>query len=137
MNRQGTPLVHLLLAVCVSAVKDCFGLLKQLQKPDSERIVADVCSEQIRRAVYLQCAFVSMALVSAAYCQEKASIPLPTSKILAELSPGRIGFVNSFPATIAISPDGRYAALLNDGYGTVKSRGHQSIAVLNLSTSEL
>ena len=64
-------------------------------------------------------------------------IHLPTTKLLPDPSPGRIGFVNSFPATIAVSPDGKYAALLNDGYGTVKSKAHQSIAVLNLSTSEL
>jgi hypothetical protein len=41
-------------------------------------------------------------------------IPLPTSKMLSVPSPG----TDSFPATIAISPDGRYAALLNDATST-------------------
>ncbi len=47
-----------------------------------------------------------------------SSIPLPTSKTLTIPTPGRIGSTNSFPATITISPDGHYAALLNEGYGT-------------------
>lgn len=78
-----------------------------------------------------------VALLSIQTATSSAQISLPTSKLLPETSPGRIGFVNSFPATIAISPDGQYAALLNGGYGTIKSRGRQSIAVLNLRTSEL
>ncbi len=52
-------------------------------------------------------------------------------------APGRIGSTNSFPATIAISPDGRYAALLNDGYGTQETLATQSIAVLDLKTNQL
>jgi len=47
-----------------------------------------------------------------------SSISLSTSKTLTAPVPGRIGSTNSFPASIAVSPDGRYAALLNDGYGS-------------------
>jgi DNA-binding beta-propeller fold protein YncE len=68
---------------------------------------------------------------------DASSIPLPTSKILTIPSPGRIGPTNSFPATIAISPDGRYAALLNDGYGTQESMAMQSIAILDLKTNQI
>ncbi len=64
-------------------------------------------------------------------------IPLPTSKMLSVPSPGRIGDTNGFPATIALSPDGRYAAMLNDGYGTQEDLAHQSIAVLDLSNNHL
>ena len=64
-------------------------------------------------------------------------ISLPTSKILVSPYPGHIGSTNSFPATIALSPDKRYAALLNDGYGTQASALHQSIAILDLQTDEL
>jgi hypothetical protein len=64
-------------------------------------------------------------------------IPLPTSKLLDDTIPGRIGFLNSFPAAIALSPDGRYAAVLNNGYGTAESQARQSIAVLDLSTFQL
>ena len=54
-------------------------------------------------------------------------IMLPTSKMLTVPSPGRIGSTNSFPATMVVSPDGHYAALLNDGYGTQETLAHQSI----------
>jgi DNA-binding beta-propeller fold protein YncE len=64
-------------------------------------------------------------------------IPLPSSKFLNTPSPGRIGSTNSFPATIAISPDGQYAALLNNGYGTQQSQAQQSIAILNLRSNQL
>jgi DNA-binding beta-propeller fold protein YncE len=66
-----------------------------------------------------------------------SSIPLPSSKMLTVPSPGRIASTNSFPATIALSPDGRYAALLNDGYGTQESMAMQSIGVLDLKTNRL
>lgn len=65
------------------------------------------------------------------------SISLPTSKVLTTPSPGRIGATNGFPAAIAISPDGRYAALLNDGYGTQKDLATQSISVLDLKNNQL
>jgi DNA-binding beta-propeller fold protein YncE len=51
--------------------------------------------------------------------------------------PGLIGSTNSFPATMVVSPDGRYAALLNDGYGTQQTLAHQSIAVLDLKTNQI
>ena len=66
-----------------------------------------------------------------------SSIPLPTSKLLSPPAPGRIDSTNSFPATVALSPDGRYAALLHDGYGTQETMAMQSIAVLNLKTNQL
>ena len=62
---------------------------------------------------------------------------LPTSKMLTVPSPGRIGSTNSFPATMVLSPDGRYAALLNDGYGTQETLAHQSIAVLDLKSNKI
>src|SRR5208282_2696724 len=64
-------------------------------------------------------------------------INLPTSKTLTLPVPGYLARTNSFPATIALSPDGRYAALLNQGYGTQESGGHQSIAILDLSDNQL
>jgi DNA-binding beta-propeller fold protein YncE len=76
-------------------------------------------------------------LATAQEIQNSSSIPLPSSKILTAPSPGRIGSTNSFPATIALSPDGRYAALLNDGYGTQETMAMQSIAVLDLKTNQL
>ncbi|MCU1304407.1 MAG: hypothetical protein JWQ87_4691 [Candidatus Sulfotelmatobacter sp.] len=66
-----------------------------------------------------------------------ASISLPTSKVLSVPAPGRIGSTNSFPATIALSPDGHYAALLNNGYGTQETLATQSIAILDLKSNQL
>ena len=63
-------------------------------------------------------------------------IDLPTSKTLTVPVPGFIARTNSFPATIAVSPDGRYAALLNQGYGTEQSGVRQSIAILDLSNNQ-
>ncbi len=45
--------------------------------------------------------------------------------------------MNSFPAKIALSPDGHYAALLNNGYGTQQTQAHQSITILDLATNQL
>ncbi len=64
-------------------------------------------------------------------------INLPTGKSLTLPVPGYLARTNSFPATIAPSPDGRYAALLNQGYGTQESRARQSIAILDLRNNQL
>src|SRR6266852_3057703 len=64
-------------------------------------------------------------------------INLQTSKTLTLPVPGYLARTNSFPATIALSPDGRYAALLNQGYGTQESGARQSIAILDLSNNQL
>jgi len=68
---------------------------------------------------------------------DRPPILLPTTKVLEAPSPGRIGSTNSFPATMVVSPDGRYAALLNDGYGTQETLAHQSISVLDLKTNQI
>jgi DNA-binding beta-propeller fold protein YncE len=64
-------------------------------------------------------------------------VNLPSSKMLTVPSPGRVGDTNSFPATMVVSPDGRYAALLNDGYGTQETLAHQSISVLDLQNNQI
>jgi DNA-binding beta-propeller fold protein YncE len=68
---------------------------------------------------------------------DRPPIMLPTSKMLTVPSPGRIGSTNSFPSTMVVSPDGRYAALLNDGYGTQETLAHQSISVLDLKSNQI
>ena len=77
------------------------------------------------------------ALVAARAADRHRVIQLPTSKNLTVPVPGYIGRTNSFPATIAVSPDGRYAALLNQGYGTQESGGRQSIGILDLGNNQL
>jgi DNA-binding beta-propeller fold protein YncE len=65
------------------------------------------------------------------------TIPLPTSKELAEPAPGSPQMLNSLPMTAALSPDGRYLAVVNAGYGTFESRYQQSIAVLDIKTGKV
>ncbi len=78
-----------------------------------------------------------LATLSAQESTQPRQIPLPSSKILNTPSPGRIGSTNSFPVTMALSPDGQYAALLNNGYGTQQSQAQQSIAILSLKSNQL
>jgi DNA-binding beta-propeller fold protein YncE len=61
---------------------------------------------------------------------------LPTGKTLPEVD-GRVGKLNSFPATIALTPDRRYAAMLHAGYGTQQTRGCQSVSVFDFSTGKV
>ena len=44
---------------------------------------------------------------------------------------------NSFPTAIAVSPDQRYIALLNDGYGTQEAFAGQSNSIVDLSNNQL
>jgi DNA-binding beta-propeller fold protein YncE len=69
--------------------------------------------------------------------QNEKQISLPTSKVLHVPTPGWLGSLNSFPATVALSPDGKFAAFLNDGYGTQKALARQSISILNLGNNEI
>ena len=64
------------------------------------------------------------------------TINLPSSKTL-EPVPGSPQKLNSFPSNIVISPDGHYAAILNQGYGTEASGLHQSIAIYDIQKRTL
>src|SRR5262249_32815389 len=44
--------------------------------------------------------------------------------------------VNSFPAAIAVSPDKRFAVVLNNGYGIPHSKSSQSLTVLELASGK-
>jgi DNA-binding beta-propeller fold protein YncE len=68
---------------------------------------------------------------------DKKEIPLPTSKLLLAPVPGGPQQTNSFPTAMVVSPDGKYLAVLNNGYGAVESKGQQSIGILDLKTNEL
>ena len=68
---------------------------------------------------------------------EPRQVQLPTSKTMLVPALGHIGVLNNFPAAIALSPDGHYAATLNDGFGSQDTDAHQSIGLLNLTTNEV
>jgi len=91
----------------------------------------------LKRIFCLALLLLSFGLLSAQTPETKRTISLPTSKLLTVPPPGLIASVNSFPATIALSPDQRYAALLDDGYGTQAAHAHQSITILDLQTNRL
>ena len=69
--------------------------------------------------------------------RRSTTISLPTSKSILLPAPGFLGRTNSFPVTIALSPGGRYAALLNQGYGTEQAGLRQSIAIIDLRNNVL
>jgi DNA-binding beta-propeller fold protein YncE len=87
--------------------------------------------------IILATAFLCLSIALPAQEQQPSSISLPTSKILTLPTPGRVGSTNGFSATITLSPDGRYAGLLNDGYGTQETIATQSIAILDLKTNQI
>ncbi len=96
------------------------------------------CLLRLSVSYLLLTGFAALAQSSAESAQPAPRvINLPTSKTLSVPSPGRIGSTNSFPATMVLSPDGRYAALLNDGFGTQETLSQQSIAVLDLKTNQI
>ena len=68
-------------------------------------------------------------LILRGYSTKNGKVQLPSSKLLLTPVPGNPQPTNSFPAAMALSPDGKYLALLNDGYGTFEADYHQSISI--------
>jgi DNA-binding beta-propeller fold protein YncE len=68
---------------------------------------------------------------------ERSANWLPSGKVLLNPVPGRPQRTNSFPTAVALSPDGRYLVILNNGYGTQKSDYQQSLAVLDLESNRM
>jgi DNA-binding beta-propeller fold protein YncE len=94
----------------------------------------------ITRLLLSTCAFLLLGpaiLCAQQPAPEHSSIMLPTTKMLTEPSPGRIGATDGSPMTMILSPDGRYAALLDDGYGTQENNAHQGISILDLKTNKI
>lgn len=65
------------------------------------------------------------------------TVALPSSKDLALPAPGAPQRLNSLPMVMATSPDGRYVAIANAGYGTAESDYEQSIAVFDRTTGRV
>ncbi|HEX4038761.1 MAG TPA: bifunctional YncE family protein/alkaline phosphatase family protein [Acidobacteriaceae bacterium] len=76
-------------------------------------------------------------LVFAALASGAQTVNLPSSKQIIGPVPGSPERLNSFPMGAAWSPDHRYLALVNAGFGTVESNYEQSIAILDTSTGKL
>jgi len=88
----------------------------------------------------LSAVLICLGILPLAAQQAAAPLPaplgLPTSKLLYTV-PGAPQRTNSLPTALVVSPDGRYVAVLNAGYGTSESGNAQSIAILELSTGKL
>ncbi len=65
-----------------------------------------------------------------------AQVNLPSSKQVERSLPGAPARTNSLPMSLAISPDGRYAATLNAGYGVAESHYDQSVLVVDLAAGK-
>lgn len=61
----------------------------------------------------------------------KQQVALPSGKLLLEPVPGDPEKTNGFPSAMAVSPDGRYIAIVNNGWGTRESDYSQSIAIVD------
>jgi hypothetical protein len=70
------------------------------------------------------------------HTQEPHPVKLPTGGQLVSVE-GAPRAVNSFPVSVAPSPDGRYAVTMNDGYGTAESKFRQSLGVVDLQSNEI
>jgi DNA-binding beta-propeller fold protein YncE len=94
----------------------------------------------LRRIAYSVALLFSVATLTLSIAQNQKQprqIALPTSKTLTVPSPGVLGPLNGFAAAMAVSPDRRYAAILNDGFGAQQNQAHQSIGILDLSTNQI
>lgn len=88
----------------------------------------------ITRRIRIAALCLASALCSMAPAQ---TINLPSSKQILAPVPGAPQRLNSLPMAMAWSPDHRYLAIINAGYGTVESDYQQSIAVLDTATGKL
>jgi len=66
-----------------------------------------------------------------------AALDLPTSKQLIAPIPGNPQRTNSLPMSLAVSPDHRWVASLNAGFGTFESGYMQSIGVLDAQSGNV
>lgn len=95
------------------------------------------CRPCFRAVVAVAWPFLAACAQAQAAKGPKRAIPLPTSKQILEPVPGAPQKTNSLPMAMAVSPDGRYVALVNAGYGTYESQYEQSIAVLDTRSRRL
>ncbi len=92
---------------------------------------------RVRAALLALLLAASLASAQMANKIDKKNIDLPSSKLLQEPIIGQPQRTNSFPTVAVLSPDGKYLALLNNGYGTAESKHDQSIAMLDLASNQL
>jgi len=87
-----------------------------------------------RSASYLVILFAAHTLTAQS---ASGTLNLPSGKQIQLPVPGDARRTNSLPSVLAVSPDGRYVAMVNTGYGTYESHYMQSIAVYDSTTHRL
>lgn len=76
-----------------------------------------------------------LLVAATAFAQQgRKTIDLPSSKKILVPAPGAPQPVDSFPVTAVLSPDGKYMALLNSGFGTAAGKEHQGITILDTAS---
>jgi DNA-binding beta-propeller fold protein YncE len=76
------------------------------------------------------------ALNAPIFAQKQHDIDLPTSKLLSAPVAENTQQTNSLPVTAALSPDGKYLALLNAGFGSAESKYQQSVAIVDVASGQ-
>ena len=89
------------------------------------------------RVLVLSALIVLIALAILATNPARRVVNLPSSKALIDPVPGNPQPMGAFPVNIAVSPDKKYAAILEAGYGTIETELRQSIAVLDFDSGEI
>jgi len=74
--------------------------------------------------------------VLAFMAHDTADKNLPSGHLLGNV-PGNPQQTNNLPTVLAVSPDRRYVAVLNNGYGAYTSDLRQSVAILDVATNQL
>ncbi len=90
----------------------------------------------MKLGLLLAAIFSGVLITSCAAQNKPRDIDLPTSKSLRAPAPGSPQRTNSLPVTAAVSPDGKFLALLNNGFGSAESNYQQSIAIFDLTTNQ-
>ncbi|HET9695363.1 MAG TPA: hypothetical protein VFP40_00770, partial [Terriglobales bacterium] len=89
-----------------------------------------------RILVILSCLFAA-SLVLLATDPIRKRLLLPSSKTIITPVPGSPQPMGAFPVNVVVSPDQKYAAILEAGYGTIETELHQSIAILDFATNQI
>ena len=103
-----------------------------MKSPSGRSFVRVICKPAFAGIVCLL--FAAMSPVSSG--RDADDFPIATGKSISASAP-RGQQTNSFPVTMALSPDKHWLAILNNGFGTRESGLAQSIAILDLETNKL
>jgi Lactonase, 7-bladed beta-propeller len=91
----------------------------------------------MKSGVLFAAMFAGVLITTGASQSKPHEVDLSTSKSLSAPAPGSPQRTNSLPVTAVLSPNGKYLALLNNGFGSAESNYQQSIAILDVRTNQL